>query len=414
MKYLTYISFLWLSVLTSFVNFNEIKTTDAENFSVHESDSISTILISAVGDLMCHSVQFNYSKTDNGNFDFNGVFREIRRYLSGANLTIGNLETVIAGIDKKYSGYPFFNSPDEFLSAIAAAGFDLLTTANNHALDRGVEGLKRTIEKIRDEGMNCTGTFLSEADRDSVRIFYRNDFSIAVLAYSYGTNGILIPQNLKYIINLIDEELISRDIASARNSGAEIVIVHFHFGNEYQRYPDQHQIDVVNSTINAGADIILADHPHVIQPVKFFKPVNKKLDRGIVAFSLGNFISNQRWRYSDAGIILQLRFSKNINTGFITLSEVSYTPTWVYKGNTGIRNEYIILPLNENQNYSSYPFLTDSDISKMKQAFEDTQEIISYFTDDIYLYRLPEILVRPLYKGMETIPHQSFIEKINF
>ncbi|HKJ80557.1 MAG TPA: CapA family protein, partial [Ignavibacteriaceae bacterium] len=167
-------------------------------------DSTVTATISVVGDLMCHSVQFEYSKVEADSFDFNPVYRLVKKYLSSSDFTFGNLETVTAGKDKKYSGYPLFNSPDSYIRALKNTGFDLLTTANNHALDKSEKGVLRTIKILNENEINYNGTYISKNDRDSLRIFEVKGIKIAFLAYSYGTNGHKIPKGKPYLINLIN------------------------------------------------------------------------------------------------------------------------------------------------------------------------------------------------------------------
>ena len=352
-------------------------------------DSVLTATLCFVGDLMCHSTQFNYAKVDAHSFDFTGVYSEVKQYLSEPDLTIGNLETVIAGENKSYSGYPYFNAPDDFIYALKDAGFDLLITANNHALDQGWEGVKRTIDVINENKIHRAGTFISQEDRDSIRIFDVNSIKIAVLAYSENTNGLPIPKGKDFVISLIDEELIKNDIINAREKNVDIVVVHLHYGPEYIREPNDYQKEVVQKVINLGADIIIGGHPHVIQPFHYFKTNSTKLDTGFVAYSMGNFISNQRWRYSDAGLILNIQISKNKFTDSIYISEVNYLPTWVFKGNTEEGREYIILPSQLAVNDSTYNFLTDSDRKLMIEAFNDTKEIIRKYSSNIELI-LPE------------------------
>lgn len=345
--------------------------------SVAKEDSIVTIKISATGDLMCHSVQFNYAKVSNDSFDFNPVFEYVKEIISKSDFAFGNLETVLAGSTKNYSGYPFFNTPNSFVEAVKNAGFDLLITSNNHSLDRGEDGILRTINELDKLNLNHTGTFRTQSDRDSIRIFDIKGIKMGVIAYSYGTNGNPIPIHKSYLINIIDEELIASDIRKARKNGAEVVLVNFHFGEEYQREPNSFQEEVVSKTVAAGADIIIGGHPHVIQPLKIFKTSDAKLDSGFVAYSLGNFISNQRWRYSDAGIILTLSISKNIFNDSIFVSGIEYHPVWVFKGATNFGNRYIILP--EDHNNYLYDFMTDKDKRLMEEAFSDTHYIISSY-----------------------------------
>ena len=369
------VSYYYFSPL--YTTITEVKT---EKNNIDKGDSISTATITIVGDLMCHSVQINYAYVEKDSFDFNGVFSEVKEHLSFANFTIGNLETVLAGKEKGYSGYPFFNAPDDFLEAIYGAGFDLLVTANNHALDQGIDGVDRTIEKMDEFGLDHTGTYLSQNDRDSIRIYNINGIHLTVIAYSYGTNGVVIPASKNYIINLIDFNLIEEDIQKAKYKGADIVLVFFHFGEEYEREPNIYQRDVIDHTIKSGADIIIGSHPHVVQPVNYFKTNGGSIDTGFVAYSLGNFISNQRWRFSDAGVILNISISKDLKRDSVYLSNVSYIPTWVFKGNTKKGKEYIILHANKSYDDSSYSYLSNSDNEKMHQAFEDTKYIITKFT----------------------------------
>jgi poly-gamma-glutamate synthesis protein (capsule biosynthesis protein) len=341
-------------------------------------DSILTATLCFTGDLMCHSTQFNYANVETDSFDFTGVYREVKTYLSGPDLTIGNLETVIAGNNEGYSGYPYFNAPDDFIYALKAAGFDLLITANNHALDQGWEGVKRTIEVINEHRLYQTGTFISQEDRDSVRIFEINSIRIAILAYSENTNGLPIPKGKDFVINLIDEELIRKDIIKAREKNVDIVLVHLHYGIEYLREPNDYQTEVVKKIIELGADIIIGGHPHVIQPFDFFKTKDTKIDSGFVAYSMGNFVSNQRWRYSDAGVILNIEISKNIMSDSIYISEVNYLPTWVFRGQTERGREYIILP-SQNADDSTYYYLTTQDKILMKEAFRYKKDIINKY-----------------------------------
>jgi len=183
--------------------------------------------------------------------------------------------------------------------------------------------------------------------------------------------------------------LIKRDIIKAREKNVDIVLVHLHYGPEYNREPSDYQKEIVNKIIQLGADIIIGGHPHVIQPVDFFKTNNTKLDSGFIAYSMGNFISNQRWRYSDAGLILNIQISKNKSTDSVYISEVNYLPTWVFKGETERGREYIILPSQLAENDSTYNFLTDSDRKLMKEAFYDTKEVVTKYFSDLELI-IPE------------------------
>ncbi len=346
-----------------------------------EADSIVSISIGVTGDIMCHSVQYNYARVKADSFDFNPVFSRIEKYLKEPDFLFGNFETVTAGKKSGYSGYPFFNTPDVFVTALKKAGFDLVSTANNHALDRGEAGVRRTIQQLKLNHISYNGTFLSEKDRDSIRIFNIKGIRTAFLAYTYGTNGNPIPAGKKYLINLIDTARISQDIKLARKDGAEIVIAHFHFGDEYQRLPSNYQKDIVDKTIQYGADIIIGGHTHVLQPISFFKTRGAGIDSGFVIYSMGNFISNQRWRYSDGGAILTFTLVKNFSTDSLYLKKVEYLPIWVFKGVTEAGREYIVVPSEAAFSDSLYAFLSKEDRKLAAQSFHDTKNILLKYSN---------------------------------
>ena len=378
------IAIITISILSFFV-FNSPSTYRfEESNSIINPDSSVTISISVVGDLMCHSPQFEYAKVGKDSFDFNPVYRNVKKYLESSDFTFGNLETVTAGKeDGGYTGYPFFNSPASYISALKEVGFDLLITANNHSLDRSEKGILKTIDEINSRNLNYVGTYTSQRDRDSIRIFDIKGIKFAILAYSYGTNGNPIPKGKNYLINLIDYHLIENDIQSARLNGAELVLVHFHFGEEYQREPVQFQKDVVNKTIQLGADIIIGGHPHVLQPVNFYKTNNANIDSGFVAYSMGNFFSNQQARYKDAGMILTLKIRKDFSKNKFDITEVNYLPTWVFKGNTKHGKEYVIMPSTNITDTTIS--LSKSEYEKMNQAFNDTRYIMKKYTNNVKL-----------------------------
>jgi poly-gamma-glutamate capsule biosynthesis protein CapA/YwtB (metallophosphatase superfamily) len=368
------------SVLIAFVNSSNYKAAPIKNIS---PDSLVTISISGVGDLMCHSIESNYARVSADSFNFNPFFDSIKEFIKKPDFAFGNLETVTAGKSVGLSGYPLFNSPDEFISAIKYAGFKLISTANNHAFDQGEMGVLRTIRELKKNHLCYNGTFISQADRDSIRIFDIKGIKLAFLAYTYGINGNRIPSGKSYLINIIDTNLISQDIAKARMENADVIILHFHFGIEYKRMPVEYQKKIVEASIRDGADIIIGGHPHVIEPVDYFKTTNPNFDTGFVAYSLGNFISNQRWRYSDAGVILTLNITKNFSTNTVHISKVKFLSTWVFKGKTSSGEQYIILPSQLAFSHNVPKYLTRQDLFKMSQAFQDTKSILCKFTNKI-------------------------------
>lgn len=353
--------------------------------SIQGQDSVFTLRLSFVGDLMCHSQQFEAAKVSEDSFDFSPDYTFIKEFLSSADITFGNLETVTAGRQRKYSGYPLFNTPDEYVTALKEAGFDFIFTSNNHSLDRGELGIIKTIENLNRNSLSYTGTFLNQRDRDSLRILTVNGFKLAVFSYTYGTNGNYIPKGKPYLFNPIDTVLIKNDITTARKNDADIILVYFHFGDEYKRSPSKDQVDIVNKTVSYGADLIIGSHPHVLQPVNFYKGYNARLDSVLVAYSLGNFISGQRDRYKDTGAILNIELRKSKQTDSVYFGELSFLPTWVYKGFTGNKNEFIIMPSEQAAYDNSIAFITPQQRIKAEQGFADSKDIITKYTSRIKL-----------------------------
>lgn len=380
------------------------------NNNFNPEDSLTTLEFSVVGDIMCHSTQFKFAEVTTDSFDFKPVYREIKKYLDNSDVVIGNLETVIEVDTLKYTGYPVFNTPKYFLEGLKYAGFDFLSTANNHAFDIRERGVKSTINHIKNYNFNNVGTYLSNSERDSIRIHKQNGIKFAILSYTYGVNLYRIPEGKEYLVNFINEELIKNDIKIHREAGAELVILYFHFGTEYKTDANSYQIDIVNKSVSYGADIILGAHPHTLQPIEYFKTENGNLDSGFVAYSMGNFISNQRWRYSDGGAILNFSIQKNYRDASIKLIGVRYLPIWVYKGFTQLGSEYIILPSEIALQGSYGTYLTTEDLDLMRECYFDTQLILESKSDNIVMDSFEKSNHRK--SKREYIVNRYFIDRI--
>lgn len=294
------------------------------------SPKTTQVHIMAVGDIMMHMPQVNAGRTSEG-YNFTPFFEDVKPLFDQADLVLGNLETTLSGSELGYSGFPRFNSPDEVADSLKKAGFDVITTANNHSIDKGEEGLLSTLDQLDRVGLNYTGTFRTEEDREHILMITKNEISIAVLAYTYGTNGLSIPRNKDYLVNLLDAEKMERDIKTAKELGADIVAVNIHFGHEYHLYPSDDQREWVNRLFDWGADLIFGSHPHVLQPYEVREWVSEEGEQrqGVVIYSLGNFISNQRKQTRDIGGIMSIQIRK---TGeLIEIEEVEFIPTWVHQ-----------------------------------------------------------------------------------
>lgn len=356
-----------------------------ENENIEVVDSTITVSFSSVGDVMCHSTQYNYAWVKGDSFDFKTLFAVIGDYLRKKDILIGNLETVLAGDTKNYSGYPYFNSPNQLAEALKFAGFDFLTTANNHSNDQGYEGVKRTLEILKKVNIIPLGT-KSKEQEEPENIFVRKGLKFGMLAYTYGTNykeNSLYPEEY---VNYIDTVRVKKDIVKLKNKNVDVIIILYHFGLQYQKNISEYQRRIVDKTIDYGADIILGSHPHIVQKFETFSSTGN-LDTGFVVYSLGNFVSNQRWRYSDGGIIFNFNITKNIYTDSVYISDISYMPIWVFKGDTKMGKEFIILPSSDYNN-NKYDYLSEADADSMKRSYFDT---ISQLTKESRIPRIDSL-----------------------
>ena len=247
--------------------------TKVETPQKEATDTIVKANLSFVGDLMCHAEQFHYAKLTIApdSFDFKPCFEYILPCTRWPDMLVGNLETTLSGAKPGYTGYPQFNTPDEYLDAVKDAGFDFLVTSNNHSMDKGEAGLLRTLDMLEKANMPHTGTYRSQRDRDSIRVMDLKGTKISFLNYTYGTNGLPLPAGKPWTLNMIDTTLIRKDVAAARKI-SDLVVVLYHYGNEYERQPGTYQKMCVKKAIDSGADIIIGSHPHVVQPMMMSAP----------------------------------------------------------------------------------------------------------------------------------------------
>ncbi|MEG4959651.1 MULTISPECIES: CapA family protein [unclassified Microcoleus] len=324
----------------------------------------------AVGDIMMHSTQTRSGyDAKKKTYNFDSFFAPVKSILSTGDWVIGNLETPLAGEDAGgYTGYPLFNAPAQLADATKKAGFNILTTANNHALDRGEKGVIRTIANLRDRKIASTGTATSAAEASRTLITTKNNISLALLAYTYGTNGIPIPKGKDYLVSLIDEKKIVKDIAKARTKGADVIAISLHFGDEYQRQPNTQQKQLVENLLKAGADIILGSHPHVVQPYKIFKfpGKNGKTRKAVAIYSMGNFISGQTKNYTDLGVIFQVNIRKKINEKTTEITGIIPIPTWVHRYPLNNQMKYRILALEQTVTKKKDSLLANSQYPVLK------------------------------------------------
>ncbi len=307
------------------------------------------------GDVMGHDSQIASAYNPaTKSYDYNPCFQFIKPYISAPDLAIANLEVTLAG--PPYKGYPQFSSPDELAVTLKDAGFDALVTANNHSADRGRKGIVRTIKVLDSLGIPRTGTFLDSADRVSATpmMLYKNGFTIAILNYTYGTNG--LPVHKPSIVNMLDTALIRRDILRAKEENPDVIVVFPHWGNEYERLPSKAQKMITEFCFKHGAMLVIGAHPHVIQPMEWRKDRNQ-----FVAYSLGNFVSGQRKQYTDGGSMAYLRLRKvafGTDSSTVAIDTAGYYLQWVYR-TADADKDYYILPA-ANGDSKNYAYIKDA------------------------------------------------------
>ena len=303
-----------------------------------------TLRIIFAGDLMSHMPQVNAAKQADGSYDYSPCFRYVKDYLQSADLAIVNLEVPLAG--KPYSGYPQFSAPDALAAYAKEAGFDIMTTANNHCMDRGKKGLERTLRALDSLDIPHLGTYRDRQQRDSEHplMVERNGIRLALLTYTYGTNG--IPAVAPNIVNLIDTAEMTRDLRVAHERGADFVITLIHWGIEYAVKANKEQEQTARWLLEHGCDAVVGGHPHVIQNFTLDAISGNDRYPEVVIYSMGNLVSNQRNENCDGGIMVELTLQKTlcVGEGIGLEQEWQYLPYWVHRGTVDSLYQYYIVP----------------------------------------------------------------------
>lgn len=305
--------------------------------------------IAASGDLLIHGGVRDQA-ADNGRstgeeFDFRPMFDHVRPVISGADLAICHLEVPLSADNTGLSGYPLFSAPRELAPAIAHAGFDVCSTASNHSMDQGGDGAVATLDLLDDAGVGHAGMARTEDEATAPRITTVEGVEVAHLSYTYGLNGMPLPEGQPWMVDLIDEDRIHDDVQRARDAGAEFVVASMHWGAEYRQAPSEQQRRLAEVMLgDGGVDLVLGHHAHVVQPIT-------TIEGRYAVYGMGNFLSNQSAGCCPAGaqdgVIVIIEVEKAPVEGFsadeasaedvrtaeadreLRVTRVSYVPTWV-------------------------------------------------------------------------------------
>lgn len=297
-----------------------------------------------IGDIMGHDSQIAAAyDAEKKTYEYDSVFKHVAPIISEVDYAVANLEVTLAG--PPYKGYPQFSSPDNLAGALKRAGVDCLVTANNHSCDRKKPGIERTIKVLDSLKMDHTGTFLSQETRDATYplMAKRNGISVAILNYTYATNG--IPAEAPNVVNLIKRDLIAADLKKAKEKNPDKIIVVMHWGMEYELQPRSNQVSLYEFCVENGADYVIGSHPHVLQKMEVH-------GKNLIAYSLGNFVSNQRTAPRDGGAMFRLTLGKKGDSTY--LKETGYFLTWVYPPVLKGKKKFYILPCHQFEEKKSF------------------------------------------------------------
>lgn len=354
-------------------------------------DSTSTVSMVMVGDNLIHSSVYKDAKRLAGGngYDFKPMIEYIKEKVQNYDLAYYNQETVLGGTELGVSDYPTFNSPQEAGDAMIDAGFNLVSLATNHTMDRGEKAVLASREYWdKQENVVAVGSYASEEDRNKVKTFEKNGIKFAMLNYTYGTNGMPVPSGKEYLVNVWPTDLeindperdedyqsykeqVKKDIEAVR-SQVDVLIVAMHWGVEYTHTPTEYQVDSAKFLAENNVDIVIGAHPHVIQPVTW-------IDDTLVIYSLGNFLSaqEQNQNYSKmVGLMSSLNITKTVKNGEtkITIDNVKNELIFTYY-NKSKWNNFKVIPFS-NENIGKY-------LSNYKNVYETYKKVVQKLDENM-------------------------------
>ena len=318
---------------------NSSLTTVSQNADSKEKTTVTeqetSARIMANGDLLYHDIIYISAKKADGTYDFHENFEYVKPLLKQADLVLGDFEGTV-NKDHYLAGYPLFNAPGEVMDAIKDAGYQVLDLAHNHILDSQIEGVVSTADAIEKAGMIPVGVYTHESrDKAPLVIKEVNGIKVAILAYSYGFNGIeqsISQEDYNRYLSDLNEDKMKAEIERAEKE-ADITIIMPQMGVEYQIEPTEEQKKLYHKMIDWGADIIFGGHPHVVEPAE---TVEKEGDKKLIIYSMGNFISNQRIetmqdvenaKWTERGVLMDVTIKKK--SGKTTIETAQAHPSWV-------------------------------------------------------------------------------------
>ncbi len=355
---------------------------------------------------MQHDGQINAARNKStGSYDYEDGYKFVKPIINEYDIKVANLEVTLAG--KPYKGYPQFSAPDEIAETLISTGFNVILTSNNHSCDRGSKGVVRTLDVLDKLGVMHTGTFRNKEERDKnyPLIIEQNGMKVAMLNYTYGTNGLKVAAPL--IINYIDSAVIRKDIEKAKSLNADYIICNMHWGKEYLHTPDKYQKKWEAFCYQAGADMVIGGHPHTVQPI-----VRKTIENveHLTVWSMGNFVSNMSVRYTRGGVMIGASIKKE--NGKMILGKTEQTLVYVHKKQEGAIKQYYILPEFDYNKYRP-DFISTEIQAKMDGFFADSKKLFNEHNVGITENKIEEnSAIEALYKNYLTSYYSVLIPEV--
>ena len=330
-------------------NQRDLKAENDSNIDENTGTDTTVVDIIMVGDILLHTPIEECSELENGEYDYTPIFEDMSEEISKADLALVNEEVIIGGKDLGVSGYPAFNASFELSDALEAAGFDVICHATNHALDKGKKGIINTLENWdKHPNVDVIGIYDSEAEAENIYITEVEGIKLAILNYTYGTNGIAVPEDMPYCVNLLEETKLIEDIKKAE-ALADFTIVCPHWGTEYRLEPDSMQNKWTKLFYENGVDLVLGTHPHVIEPYEMYGDGDRQM---LVYYSLGNFVN---WTSGTGegvanrmlGGMAKVSLSKSVETGEVSISDYGVEAIVCHLENDEGTRNVAVVPLRE-------------------------------------------------------------------
>lgn len=323
---------------------NDKNVENKQEPAVETKDETKKMSLVAVGDCLIHGAVYMDAKTGTDTYDFSDMISLVKPMIENYDLKYYNQETIIGGKNLGVSHYPRFNSPDEIGDNMVDLGFNLVSLANNHALDKDEAGILYSNEYWKGKNVITAGTYSSSEMRDDIKVYEQNGIKYAFLAYTTSTNGLNVPAGKDYLINVYSDEQAKEDIDKIKDK-VDVIIVSMHWGDEYVFEPTESEKGIAQYLSSLGVNLLIGSHPHVIQPVGY---VNDTL----VIYSLGNFLSGQRPMGIDKTIGLLVGMDIVVKDDKVTFENIEKSLLYTYS-------------TTRDTNYKVYPFkdLNDSILS---------------------------------------------------